>query len=294
MDKPTMLPSILLCCSLEILLRKGLSTITAPSSNQREYPHLQSAAKPLGYTMASLDGKTYFFDLPAELRNLIYRLALPVDQRFGHRYQPAFLVRSRQSPRSLPPSTAPTVKRQLNRHERPGFIPGLLLASKQIRAEAAPIFYLTNEIQIDAKLEFNRLATLPNRFETDYKHAFEFVRELKITINLHIKPDEHPECGCVADRTIPVIKILITLSKGRLTGDVSWTAPSRPCPEEHWWPQVEKVWRELYVAVKDTLESAQPGVEIRDETEVLIYNHRGGSYQVDNLLSKGGWPRRVA
>ena len=53
-----------------------------------------------------------FFDLPAEIRNIIYDLALPKDQLFGRRYEPPQGPPPRRSPRNLPASAAPAVKTQ--------------------------------------------------------------------------------------------------------------------------------------------------------------------------------------
>ena len=89
--------------------------------------------------------------LPPEIRNIIYKLVLPTGERFGRRYQ-TLPSASRRSGRNHPIKSWS----YLSRPERPGLQPGLLMVSKQVRLEAAPIFYANNTFVIREKLSVAR------------------------------------------------------------------------------------------------------------------------------------------
>ena len=142
---------------------------------------------------------------------MIYDFALPKDQLLGHRYEPPQGPPPRRSPRRLPPSTAPAVKRKLT---RPGFLPNLLLVSKQVRDEAAPMLYANNPITITAKFSRAQFCTLSHRLQTQYQDSFKHIKTLTLRITAALNATERAECTCNRD---PRVKIDIELKDGELT-----------------------------------------------------------------------------
>jgi hypothetical protein len=103
----------------QILLHQHISTSTV----QTTVPS-PSTARAAGIPAQKL----FFTDLPAEIRNIIYEYALPAGQCFvgsntGVLYKPTHI--------------------SSNMH----LLPGILPVSRRIRAETAPIFYSTKQIQ---------------------------------------------------------------------------------------------------------------------------------------------------
>lgn len=91
--------------------------------------------------------------------------------------------------------------------------------SKQIRHEAATIFYADNEVQISACLNLAEFISLPRVLE-EKKYSFKYMVDFTFIVQVRPKEDEQ-DCSCEDD--VPDLEVTARFDGQVLDSEVNFT-----------------------------------------------------------------------
>jgi hypothetical protein len=194
--------------------------------------------------------------LPAEIRLTIFELALP--HREVYEYD-TFLNSNTNYLRTVPKRT----------HDSPG----LLTVSKQVRAEAAPIFFKINTIKIMSMMGPTKLTSLPTKIRSQAGFAessYKYIRNSKIAIRTYKQLGHQSSGGGLIACDDSQIGCHVGLSKGIMRGK-AWESSSHSfhgdcpvCCTEEAKELLKRYCTEILDALKVVLGSASGDIVVEE------------------------------